>query len=712
MYHNDQWDKMIEIMIKNSSYYVGCDYRGCNKKQRSFSSEFDNGMCPTQWGSVGIYDDEFGDQCHYCPDHKNLFCIDDHVKSLSGCGNKTDKNNICTDSTCQLYLPYEKTKKYKEEYKDIWQKKSSYLVRIKCDHPFCETRSEKEYPVDSTGCPTRWGSAGVEIQDPDEQLHYCPEHKKNYCLDDLINGIDGCGVRLSDYGQCTTNWCEQQGLSDAQYEKDYKDTWTKNAGVGTFIYCDHCNKIGGGLDESDHLIDNGWEHARDNDESDFCPDCWSNENFCHKCGDDAFIGKYGQCTDCDATDEEYEKNYKNVWNTKKAINYFSLDQPNESIMPGMAQTQINNGITVDDASLDDGLDFGSSPNPNSGMEDNVTQNFPGMHDYERGLSSAASKQDDDLYPSYEDMMKDYKDAFWHGIDKSDYFRARTIDLKWAKQPITHKEILEANSVGAKVRDYAFVREMGLPHEKAIDAHNKGANLGEYGHEIYYGTPNEEILDALTKGRTVYWNKEINDYQNAWGFGKTSYYERITHCDECDKRSPDGDENLPRGWAKASGAEAGTAEYNHNNDEHYCEDCKKDRCLDEWDGYTMKNIGCGNKIGKFGQCPSCDRTDDQYAQEYKNIWNKTSYYERITHKNKKNSKKITASLAVKCDLCDRIEEIPYTGFNYNYFYDKGWDGTPDDQGPHFCPNCMENKCPDCFGELNKDMCDSCDYEGNR
>lgn len=71
MYHNDQWDKMIEIMIKNSSYYVGCDYRGCNKKQRSFSSEFDNGMCPTQWGSVGIYDDEFGDQCHYCPDHKN-----------------------------------------------------------------------------------------------------------------------------------------------------------------------------------------------------------------------------------------------------------------------------------------------------------------------------------------------------------------------------------------------------------------------------------------------------------------------------------------------------------------------------------------------------------------------------------------------------------------------------------------------------------------
>jgi len=600
---------MIEIMIKNSSYYVGCDYRGCNKKQRSFSSEFDNGMCPTQWGSVGIYDDEFGDQCHYCPDHKNLFCIDDHVKSLSGCGNKIDKNNICTDSTCQLYLPYEKTKKYKEEYKDIWKKKSSYLVRIKCDHPFCETRSEQEYPVDTNICPTRWGSAGLEMQDPDEQLHYCPEHKKNYCLDDLIDGIDGCGVRLSDYGQCTTNWCEQQGLSDSQYEKDYKNVWAKNAGVGTFIYCDHCNKIGGSLDESDHLIDNGWEQAKNNDEYDYCPDCWPKKDFCHNCGNDEyFIGKYGQCIDCDATDEEYEKDYKSIWNTKKAINYFSLDQPNESIMPGMAQTQINNGVTVDDASLDDGLDFGSSPNPNSGMEDNVTQNFPGMHDYERGLSSAASKQDDDLYPSYEDMMKDYQDAFWHGIDKSDYFRARTIDLKWAKQPITHKEILEANSVGAKVRDYAFVREMGLPHEKAIDAHNKGANLGEYGHELYYGTPNEEILDALTKGRTVEWNKEINDY--------------------------------------------------------------------------------------------------------KSIWNKTSYYERITHKNKKNSKKITASLAVKCDSCDRIEEIPYTGFNYNYFYDKGWDGTPDDQGPHFCPDCMENKCPDCFGELNKDMCDSCDYEGNR
>jgi len=499
MYHNDQWDKMIEIMIKNSSYDVCCDYRGCNQKQISYSSEFDTGMCPPKWGSVGIYDDELSDQYHYCPYHKNFFCIDDHVKGLSGCGNKIDKNNICIDSTCQLYVPYETTKKYKEEYKDIWKKKSSYLVRVKCDHPFCETKSEDEYPIDTDVSPPRWGSAGLGISDPDDQFHYCPEHKNNYCLDNDTIDIDGCGFRLSDYGECNTAWCERRGLSDEQIEKQYKD----------------------------------------------------------------------------------------LWNKKEAINYFSLDQPNESIMPGMAQTQVTNGATIDDASLDDGLGFGSVGNPDSGMEDNVTQGFPGMHDYERGLSSAASK-----------------------------------------------------------------------------------------------------------------------------FNKISYYERIIHCDGCDKRSPYENEDLPRGWAKASGANAGTAEYNHNNDEHYCEDCKKDRCLDEWAGYTMKNIGCGNKIGKYGQCTVCDRTDDQYVQEYKDIWNKTSYYEKITYKNKKNSKKITASLAVKCDSCDRIEEIPYTGFNYNYFYDKGWDGTSDDQGPHFCPDCMENKCPDCFGELNKDMCDSCDYEGNR
>jgi len=387
-------------------------------------------------------------------------------------------------------------------------------------------------------------------------------------------------------------------MKDFDPWEEYEHSINKEAGFKAIPNCDHydentktwCQEVGAPTEIGDYpshwgvagMFDNGPYEA-----CAFCPkhaplhclDDWEKEK--SGCGGNN-LGRYNQCIDCEGDDKQYAKenkivdehiikDYRDAFGfDKEAINYFSLDQPNQAIMPGMAQEDPAN----------DGLGFGSVGNPDSGMEDNVTQDFPGMHDYERGLSSAASK-----------------------------------------------------------------------------------------------------------------------------FNKIAYYERITHCDGCDKRSPDEDENLPRGWAKASGAKAGTAEYNHNNDEHYCEDCKKDRCLDQWDGYTIKNIGCGNKIGKYGQCTGCDRTDDQYLQEYIDVWEKNAHYEYLKMDQDDPWVQVKqATTYVHCDNCDDAIQAEYV----KPLSHPGWYGLENlNFSPHYCSNCMKKRCHECGETLGSyGQCPQC------
>ena len=163
-------------------------------------------------------------------------------------------------------------------------------------------------------------------------------------------------------------------------------------------------------------------------------------------------------------------------NNKEAINYFSLDQPNEAIMPGMAQNE---------------------PNPDPGMEDNVTQDFPGMHDYERGLSAAASRHytpeeeysglKKEFEPETKDAIKrgiyvgDYNlakandipyselaDADDHGLDVSAYVTARS-SVHPQSGSVTHNDLLEAHSKGIPILPYSFVRNSGgASHSETLD----------------------------------------------------------------------------------------------------------------------------------------------------------------------------------------------------------------------------------------------------
>ena len=390
-------------------------------------------------------------------------------------------------------------------------------------------------------------------------------------------------------------------MSDFDPWKEYEQSINKEAGFKSIADCDHfddntkswCQEVGVPTEIGDYSTGwgvSGMMHNGPYDAAAYCPkhaplhciDDWEKDK--EGCGG-INIGRYNQCIDCEGSnkqyakdnkiiDEEITKEYRDAFGFgKEAINYFSLDQPNQAIMPGMAQED----------PADDGLGFGSVGNPDSGMEDNVTQDFPGMHDYERGLSSAASK--------------------------------------------------------------------------------------------------------------------------------TSSFEKIIFCDECGKPNPNFDEYTPKNWGRASlngfdlplrdaihnnprTAELG--EYNDNNELHYCPDCKNNRHLDTniSDPFKM-TFGCGEPIGRYGQCEQCDQTNEDVIKNYKDAFGF----------DKDSSKKI-ASLLVGCDDCGTTEEVPYTGYNFKDFMDKGWDGTGDDQGPHFCPKCMKKRCSVCWVPAKNSICEDC------
>jgi hypothetical protein len=667
-----------------------CDHPNCNKEsEEKFYA--DDSVCPKDWGVAGLNNPDmewWEDIFHFCPEHKNLHCIDNEAKNHTGCGYRLGEYGQCTNPDCEKFAGEDEN--YLEDYaKSFLPKKASYQVSVFCDHSNCNRESEEKFDSDESACPKGWGSVGIHNKDPMDHAHVCPEHKYIYCIDDHENYQDGCGNRLSEYGECSQPDCDNFVAFDEDYVKDYAKNFLpkKTSGYNISVYCDHpgCNaETEEKWDISEQPDPTGWgwlgmhhtgefmenhEHFCKKHKNLYCLDDDNNENENEVYGCGELLGKYGQCTNPDCgrfagEDENYLEDYAKGFMPKKAINYFSLDQPNEAIMPGMAQSEVSSGATIDDAYLDDGLELGSKPNPDSGMEDNVTQDFPGMHDYERGLSSAASRKQ----AYYEKVIRcDQCNRLTPTEDEylpNNWGRA-CLDVNWPQSGPSDFD--EEKHYCPDCRANRHLDEnTNDPFKITFGC---GTLLGKYGQCPVC----EETDEEYEKNYANAFRKKAYMTVTCNGCGDSEYWDSINLENWANVDDPDNVHLCPTCKTTHCHGCGELLESPKNNNCSYCTFCHR----------------MNHDLGTYGQCIDKEGEDEEYLKNYADSFKKKASYQ------------------ISCDNCKNAEEIPYIGPAFKHFVEKGWGGVDDDQGPHFCPVCMKNTCPDCFWPLKNGMCENCD-----
>jgi len=542
----------------HSTGEIDCDHPLCNKIV-DLEDAIDK-----NWQTAGQTAGGEKDIADFCPEHAQLYCIDqwdEEGRNLlkTGCGKKLNKKNAGIFGQC-----LDCDGKDSKAYFNAWgfdKKASSHNPDLLCflsdggvKCPSCIQKSFPGKDIEHDKLVDEYGTTLQPIYPWDVHGY----HDSLYCdnCSEYILGEDTCGhcedthpgpnMHWDDKHDCyicppcagdTTfcprckSWkegkygqCETCDGSNEEYQKDYKDAWGFDKKASTFHHCDEegCKNIVYHDDED--ALENWFLGKQD---SDYCPE--HAKERCPNCTN--LKGKYGQCLVCDGLDENIKKNYDNAWGLKKAINYFSLDQPNEAIMPGMAQ----------DTGDTDGLGFGSTPNPDPG-KDGMATDAPSMQDYERGLSSAASK---------EAFIKIFCDSCYSEI----------------------------------------------PRYEGYDP----GNGSHYCNECSIKQP------------------EV--YNDAWGFDKKASFERVIFCDRCGEHDPNFDQYINSKWGRASlnGFKDKTPglDYDDSEELHFCPTCKKGRHLDENinDPLNM-TFGCGQKLGKFGQCTLCEGSDKKF---YNSAW---------------------------------------------------------------------------------------------
>ena len=632
-----------------------CDHDGCDNKyfgKRTFGLGIGRlDELPDSWGKATAWNEDPDDdqalwaEHHFCPEHKDLHCIDE--ENAEGCGRELCSNGTCGSWRCQFRdMDRRQQRRDEQRYIDAWglKKKAS-------DNSFVCDSCLVDIPIDQ--------------------------------MNKYNNGV-------------FCNDCYKQ--TKKREQQRYIDAWGFGKKASTFHHCDHqdqtgtCKNISQYDDEdelynwrSDSFYDTKHNMVHIGNDRHYCPehknlycrqcdipmqkediaDGYTECFNCHNCNDNK--GKYGQCQRC-IDNEEVEQEYSDAWGLKKkALNYFSLDQPNEAIMPGMAQNE---------------------PNPDSGMEDNVTQDFPGMHDYERGLSAAAS-----IKQSYEDYDINDNEVVCcdlcnrsYGGDSDEF----TDNAEEADRPNLK------NIKNISVADYGwhnfYVKKCKSFGNEWVhvcpSCINSGDACKEFGHKPF-GKIGKYGQCTICKGS----DKNIEqDYSDAWGFDKKSSFEKVIFCDECGKHNPNLDEYTPRGWGRASlngfplesrdaiylDPKNVPSEYNSIDERHYCPDCKEGRHLDEniHDPGKM-TFGCGDEIGQYGQCTSCDGEDEDIENEYKDSWGL--------------KKKASFISLIECDNCfQQYNKFPYMNKldrSGNAVKD-GWK-TYQNGYNHHCPSCIDN-----------------------
>ena len=602
-------------------------------------------------------------------------------------------NNEKTNGVCPNHNPYAAI---------AWEKTSSIVAKVICDHglftdgPQCKNEIlEKE---DNYNTVNRvWGNAYAWMRRPQledfTRLHFCPEHKSLHHVDyweDDYKKNNGCGELLGKYGQCPI--CDKQ---DEKTLKEYSDAWgfDKKASDNSFVcqaccydkpidqmnkykssvYCNDCYNQFKKREKREYSDAWGFDKkaTAEDDKCDLCGEPVDNGLFdldangccmgCHDCEEEVnHGGRAGSCNFCGNSDTEqakiYRKEYVDAWGfDKKADNFFSLDQPNEAIMPGMAQDKNNT----------DGLGFGSTSNPESGKE-GVPTNSPSMQDYENGLSSAASKKTSYYVVRCDECDKektcdDYKE--WRDDE-------RTSGTEYAKHFCPDCKDKYCLECGDRIHSHHE-----LESQICDECHYCDETQGKYNQCTRCDGEDEEYFKQLSK-----------EYSDAWS-SKESNVKKATRyavCDDCDKSENLMDweggtvhaVNYDRLLGEGGWAQSGYADY--------CPDCKNKYCPECGD--TLEPENYGKKCGKYGQCATFEDSNEKIEDEYSNLWKesskKFSYYERVAY----------------CDGCDKEnpdgdEYPPHNWVKATAKAAKDPHNYKKDKEQHFCDECNDSHCVD-------------------
>jgi len=562
-------------------------------------------------------------------------------------------------------------KEYEQDYNDAWgfNKKASTFHH--CDHEDQNGKCKNIVHHDDYDELDNWYHNIWRGPKDDPTIHlnfdnqYCPEHKGLHCsncempldIDSISDGYDecfhchDCEANKGKYGQCKR--CEP----DEDWEDEFAQSWKKKeATIQAKVICDHmgCDKEyngGWGIGTKKDLP-NDWARATRDTHPDDDQDLMADSHFCpdHKdlhCVDEAPYYGCGYKLHNDGTcgtlmctyrnmdrhaEWKNENDFMNAWTVKEAISYFSLDQPNEAIMPGMAQ----------DTGDTDGLGFGSTPNPDPG-KDGMATDAPSMQDYERGLSSAASKlssHNPDLLCFLSDGGVKCPSCIQKSFPGKDIEHDKLVDeYGTTLQPIYPWDVHGYHdSLYCDNCSEYILGEDTCGH--CEDTH-PGPNMHwDNEHDCYicppcagYNTfcPRCKSWKEGEYGQCLNCDGSDKNYEDnfskAW-LKKRASFEKVIFCDGCNKPNPNLDEYTPRGWGRASlqgfpynnptGENA--LHYDESMERHFCPECKKNKHLDTHtnDPHNM-TFGCGEELGEYGQCQDCDGSDEEIENDYSNAW---------------------------------------------------------------------------------------------
>ena len=758
----DPWEELTTKQATVQARII-CDHSGCDKKYQG-DTGFGIGRTdelPESWAKATNWPADPQDEqalmadSHFCPEHKDLHCIDENF--YYGCGRQVYPDGTCNSIGCAYHdIDRRKQRRFEQEYSDSWGfgKKASrlddvigyvYDSDIHCPECTHEQFKDTDNAEDSDGNPISpifreydfdfkndiCGDCGTHIYE--DECHHCGEAKPGYqlesspykhtwgmvchdCLlkdphiekrDDYCNKCGESNIFIKGSKNCLN--CDKGKLDphnigmlgqclqcDGSDEELYSDSWGFGKKASTFHHCDHqdqtgtCKNIAQYDDEdelhnwrSDSFYDTKHNMVHIGNDRHYCPehknlycrqcdipmqkediaDGYTECFNCHNCNDN--IGKYGVCQRC-TPNEDFEEEYTDAWGFgKKALNYFSLDQPNEAIMPGMAQNE---------------------PNPDSGMEDGVTQDFPGMHDYERGLSAAASVKQayhaihcDDCDIKYDDQYSFLNQQGWiYDLHRDVHYCP---DCKKDRCPQCCEELDDDDKKFNRIHH----------NDTCQDCHDCLNTLGKYDQCL--------ICDGSDKERE-------EDYSNGWGFDKKAHksdgtlgwgkgqrivqasFEKVIFCDDCGDPDPDLGEYVNKNWGRASlngfskDDPKNPTKYDDWQELHFCPNCKEGRHLDDniTDPFKM-TFGCGSKMNSFGECSKCFGDDQSYIDDYASGWgfNKKAGVENI------NFRRVT------CDDCGKFVVEKFAN----------------DYGNRLIKNKTENwnigfrtKCPECYSKINR------------
>jgi len=484
-----------------------CDHYYDNTKSwcQEVGSPTDIGDWPQGWGVAGFIDDGSYEASAYCPKHKDLHCLDNFDEYYVGCGNLLSKSGLCTNEHCGNYDAAAQN----ENIISGWAPHQS-SIKQSIDYFSLDTGNANMPGMSQSPIGSDPLAPGVS-PNPDSGME-----------DSMSQDFPG----MHDY---------ERGLSSAASKKQ--------AGVTEAVFCDRCGRYGYHPDSWDNLLEEGWKEPKNNEnkyyqednDSIYCPECWKEDDFCHRCGI-RWLGKYNQCPECDGEDKEYKNNVVDAWAPKKTSSSIYCDE--------------------------DGCDC------------------PRCMEY----------------------------LCWNCLE----------------------------DIGGDVDS----------DHNCVDCHNCLTNEGKYGQCQICNQTDDEFeentkdawaphgFDKKEAMKRILYYDALNEMPDSMKI-KVASFEKIIFCDECGKPNPNFDEYTPKNWGRASlngfdlplrdaihdnprTAELG--EYNENNELHYCPDCKDNRHLDTNISNPLKmTFGCGEPLGKYGQCEQCDETDENYEKGVKDAW---------------------------------------------------------------------------------------------